>query len=33
MGLKPDPKPIAKFTRKLDQRRRDSKDTPAILQG
>jgi len=28
MGLKPGPKPIAKSTGKLDQRRRDNKNTP-----
>ena len=28
MGLKPGPKPKAKSTGKLDQRRRDNKDTP-----
>ena len=28
MGLKPGPKPVAKSTSKLDQRRRDNKSTP-----
>jgi len=28
MGLKPGPKPTAKSTGKLDQRRRDNKSTP-----
>lgn len=28
MSLKPGPKPIAKSTGKVDQRRRDNKDTP-----
>lgn len=28
MALKPGPKPFAKSTGKLDQRRRDNKDTP-----
>ena len=28
MGLKPGPKPVAKSTGKLDQRRRDNKSTP-----
>lgn len=28
MALKPGPKPVAKSTGKLDQRRRDNKDTP-----
>ncbi len=28
MGLKPGPKPKAKSTGKLDQRRRDNKNTP-----
>jgi hypothetical protein len=32
MGLKLGPKPIAKSTRKPDQRRRDNKDTHLILQ-
>lgn len=33
MGLKPGPKPIAKSTGKLDQRRRDNKDTPGNTPG
>lgn len=28
MGIKPGPKPTAKSTGKLDQRRRDNKNTP-----
>lgn len=32
MGLKPGPKPIAKSTGKLDQRRRDNKSTPGNKQ-
>jgi hypothetical protein len=28
MGIKPGPKPIAKSTGKVDQRRRDNKSTP-----
>lgn len=33
MGLKPGPKPIAKSTGKLDQRRRDNKDIPGNTPG
>ena len=33
MSLKPGPKPIAKSTGKLDQRRRDNKDTPGNRSG
>lgn len=33
MSIKPGPKPIAKSTGKLDQRRRDNKDTPGNSSG